>query len=206
MNNKPPILYHISSKIPKDENVLKVHRNVNQNREVEGDYVFASSDLNYISAFRNDYCIFRGGYTLKDDIRIFLIVSDDIDRLREEMKNNPSSVYTVSSEKFTQTIGKNGKPTKEWTSKENVPILSKIGTISYEEILKNAQVFYMKENKDFDINKYDKLIKSLKLKYGTDIKKTLKDLVDSGIAIYENSREKINCQWLEQEKSIEFCK
>lgn len=197
---KPRFLYHISNRISDDESILKPHKNVDTTGQNEDYYVFASQWPDYISCFRDKFSFFRAGYTDIDDTRVMIIVTRDIENLRNSMRSNPSRIYTVSSDTFTQVIDKSGKPTSEWISKTEVPIIEK-GKIQYQEILENAQVFYMETQAEFGTKQYNEFVRDLGQRY-SNIKEVLNDLTKNGILVYENGVTKINDEWIE-DKQVE---
>lgn len=194
---KPKYLKHVSSNIPDEEKYILPHLSPDISGKNECEQVFASEQIDYLAAFNNECTIFRAGNRMRDGTRILLVITDNINKLREQMNANVVKIYTVDSKNFTQTKDKNGNFADEWVSKEQVKIIKK-DILTYDEILNNCQLFYMVVQGQFD---YDKFLNKQR-KNNETYEQAIQRLIDEKIVIYENEERKINCKW-SSKKNIE---
>lgn len=199
----PQRLYHISSQVPDDEEFLIPHK-PRIRKEFSREFLYASAKPNYTYMFRQgnngkidgviDFYDF-----LLDDTNGIIVITSDIEKLRDTIKNKVCKIYTIDGTDFDE-CGEN-----EYSSEKKAKILNK-EIIGYNELLQNTQVFYADVSNLSDDDK--KLLYDYRRRMLDEPERTreiIRTVLQKGLIVYENATEHINDKWIEeQEKGNQY--
>ena len=180
MNEKPDHLYHGScAGIDGDLTPRSQHGDANGAfPEGPQHLVFATDDKNMVMGYtmktRQMFSVTSHGET-----NIFLF--SDHDGWKDEIARSECAIYTLSSDSFEPTLV-NGKPSKEWKSKENVSPLAR-EHITPEDVQKTGgQLLFLPPEIDRELwNGYMDRIRDKPIIEGTTGAHFLREIQDQGL-------------------------